>query len=124
MVIGQEQHSSERRSSDQELVAAAVAGDASAWDALVDRHAQPMWTTVLNHGLDPYRASEVCAATWLRCADHLDELSGNGEIADWLLAAASRECLWDLRGTQRPVALLIQPNPHPAAGPTTAWATS
>jgi hypothetical protein len=92
MTIGRKQQSVHKNVTDQELVAGAVAGDANAWDALVDRHAQSMWSAVIDSGLDPSRASEVCALTWLRCVDHLDELCGREEIGDWLLATASHEC--------------------------------
>jgi len=92
MTIGRKQQSVHKHVTDQELVAGAVAGDANAWDALVDRHAQSMWSAVIDSGLDPSHASQVCALTWLRCVDHLDELCGRGEIADWLLATAGHEC--------------------------------
>jgi DNA-directed RNA polymerase specialized sigma24 family protein len=92
MTIGRKQQSLQKDVTDQQLMAGAVAGDASAWGALVDRHAQPMWTAVIGSGLDPRRASEVCALTWLRCVDHLDELCGHAEIGAWLLATAAHEC--------------------------------
>jgi DNA-directed RNA polymerase specialized sigma24 family protein len=92
MTIGQQQQSLQDHVTDQQLMAGAVAGDATAWDALVDRHAQSMWTAVIDSGLDPSHAAEVCALTWLRCVDHLDELCGQAEIGDWLLATAGHEC--------------------------------
>jgi DNA-directed RNA polymerase specialized sigma24 family protein len=91
-IVRKQEQSLQQHLTDRELVAGALSGDASAWDALVDRHAQPMWTAVIDFGLDPCRASEVCALTWLRCVDHLDELCGRAEIGDWLLATASHEC--------------------------------
>jgi len=85
--------------SDRDLVHAAAAGDAEAWDTLVERHMQPLWTTLIDRGLDRGRAAEVCAITWLRCADHLVELTVGQEVGDWLLTAAGRECD---RGETRP----------------------
>jgi hypothetical protein len=90
---------------DRALVAAALGGDAAAWDALVDRHAQPLWTTVIDHGLDYRHAAQVWAITWLRCADHLDELAVLEEIGEWLRATARREC----RSLQAAMRLYVPP---------------
>ena len=104
MSVDRRQHPVSSTISDRELTIAARSGDASAWDMLVDRHAQALWTAVIDRGLDPGRASEVCALTWHRCVDHLDEVCAQGEIGDWLIAAASLECLRRQAVTTSPAA--------------------
>jgi hypothetical protein len=73
------------------LVTAAAGGDQSAWEALVGRYAQLVWDVARSCRLDRAAAAEVCSITWLRCADHLDELAGEGTFSQWLIAAAMVE---------------------------------
>jgi hypothetical protein len=73
------------------LVTAAAGGDQGAWDALVGRYAQLVWDVARSCRLDRAAAAEVCSITWLRCADHLHELVGEGTFSEWLTAAAMAE---------------------------------
>ena len=112
MRVGRQQHRSyDDHAVDGELVAAALGGDAAAWDALVDRHAQPLWTTVIDHGLDYRHAAQVCAITWLRCADHLNDIAVLEEIGEWLQATAKRECRSSQAAMQRHAEPGAEPNP-------------
>jgi DNA-directed RNA polymerase specialized sigma24 family protein len=72
-------------------VAAAAAGDQDAWDRLVDRHAQRVWSTARAFGLDVAAASLVCQLSWIRLADHLDALRSEEQLCNWLCAAAEHE---------------------------------
>jgi DNA-directed RNA polymerase specialized sigma24 family protein len=72
-------------------VAAAASGDQSAWDQLVERHAQRVWSTVRSFGLDVAAAADVCHLTWMRVLDHLDELSADEQLPEWLSSSAERE---------------------------------
>jgi DNA-directed RNA polymerase specialized sigma24 family protein len=86
-----------RHPSDADVVAAA-AGDRHAWDRLVDRHAEQVWATVRGRGLDGPVAARVCQLTWLRLADHLDELTSHGAVREWVGAVADREAVVAVRG--------------------------
>jgi DNA-directed RNA polymerase specialized sigma24 family protein len=72
-------------------LAAAAAGSQRAWDRLVDRHAQRVWSTARGSGLDAVAAAGVCQVTWARLVDHLDELSTDEQLREWLYAAAEQE---------------------------------
>jgi DNA-directed RNA polymerase specialized sigma24 family protein len=72
-------------------VAGAAAGDQSAWDRLVERHAQRVWRTARRFGLDVAGAADVCHLTWMRVVDHLDELSADAQLPEWLSTSAERE---------------------------------
>jgi DNA-directed RNA polymerase specialized sigma24 family protein len=72
-------------------VAAAAAGDQSAWDRLVERHAQRVWSTARRFGLDVAGAADVCHLTWMRVVDHLDELSAAAQLPEWVCSSAERE---------------------------------
>jgi DNA-directed RNA polymerase specialized sigma24 family protein len=76
---------------DAVLVAAAAGGDAGAWRELVDRYAQLVWDVVRARGLGEAIAADVCVLTWLRCADHLDELADGSDLGGWLTTVARRE---------------------------------
>jgi hypothetical protein len=83
--------------SDSELVAAAASGSRSAWDRLVDRHAEGVWSTARGSGLD-VGAAGGCELTWARLADHLNELGRGGQPWEWLHIATEREAYRVLRG--------------------------
>ncbi len=76
---------------DEVLLAAAAAGDQDAWDQLVDRYAQLVWDVARGYSLDSVLAGDVCTVTWLRCADHLDDLARGADLVGWLAATAARE---------------------------------
>ena len=90
MIGGMELGSDGRMLPDAALAGAAHAGDVDAWNALVDRHAQMVWTMACREGLDERQAAEVSRLTWLRCLDHLDELTLGG-ARDWLSTTAAIE---------------------------------
>ena len=78
------------RPADPDL-AGAAAGSQGAWDRLVERHAQRVWSTARAFGLGDDSAAHVCLVAWARLVDHLDELSTDDEVRDWLSAATECE---------------------------------
>ena len=82
-----------RSSTRRSALAAATAGDQRCWDRLVERYAQHAWDTARSHGLGISSAAAICQLAWMRLADHLDEVSTEVELRDWLGAAIEREAL-------------------------------
>jgi DNA-directed RNA polymerase specialized sigma24 family protein len=76
-------------------VAAAAEGDQRAWDRLVDRHAQRVWSAARSFGLDAGAAADVCHLTWARLVEHLDELSTEERLCEWLVTTATHEARRD-----------------------------
>ena len=72
-------------------VVAAAGGDRQAWERLVDRYAQRVWSTARGFGLDADAATLVCQLSWTRLADHLDELQTDEQLCDWVCTAAEHE---------------------------------
>ena len=72
-------------------VVAAAAGDQHAWERLVDRYAQRVWSTARGFGLDADAATFVCQLSWTRLADHLDELETDEQLCNWVCAPAEHE---------------------------------
>jgi hypothetical protein len=76
-----------------DLVAAAARGDVVAWEELVDRFAQTVWSTARSGGLDVDEASDVFLMAWSRLAQNLERFEEPVDIEAWLADAAHRESL-------------------------------
>jgi len=59
-------------------------------NALVDRHAPAVWSVVQELGLPADVASEVYLLTWMRLADHIEDVEPDA-IPCWLYRTAIRE---------------------------------
>jgi RNA polymerase sigma factor (sigma-70 family) len=75
------------------LVAAAVAGDGAAWEAIVARYAGLVWSVARALGLDAVDAADVSQTTWLRLAEHLQRLREPERVGAWLAVTARREAV-------------------------------
>ena len=93
-------------------VTAAAAGDADAWNALVDRYSGLVWAVARGEGLSRADAADVSQTTWLRLAEPASLVSsveperlGGGEApgADaQVLEAEELEALWQALGALPP----------------------
>jgi RNA polymerase sigma factor (sigma-70 family) len=77
----------------QELVAAALAGDRSSWEELVEAYAGLVWAIVRNHRLSPGDAADVSQTTWLRLVENLGKIQDPARVGAWLATTTRRECL-------------------------------
>src|SRR3954464_15518455 len=77
----------------EQLVEAARAGDAAAWDALVERYL-PLVTAVIRRlRLSASDADDVNQTVWLRLVEHLDGLREPRALPGWLATTARHEGL-------------------------------
>src|SRR5664280_3875014 len=67
--------------------AAAAAGDATAWEQLVDRYAGLVWSVCLRYRLADADADadDVSQAVWLRTVEQLDRLGDAEALPGWLI---------------------------------------
>lgn len=88
-----------------ELLQAAAAGNATAWNALVDRFSGLLWAVTRGYGLSDADAADVCQTAWLRLVEHLDKIREPDRVGSWLAAVARNETFRMLRrrGRQIPV---------------------
>ena len=91
--------------SDGTLVARARAGDAKAWDALIDRLGSRVWAVARAHRLNNADAEDVFQITWMRLMTHLDGVREPDRIGAWLATTARHESIRLLRRTGREVPL-------------------
>jgi RNA polymerase sigma factor (sigma-70 family) len=75
----------------------AAAGDAQAWDRLVDRYAGLVWSVCRAHRMSAEDAADVSQLTWLRLLENLDRIREPQRLAGWLAVTCRRECLAFLR---------------------------
>jgi RNA polymerase sigma factor (sigma-70 family) len=79
------------------LVRRAARGEEAAFEALVGRFADVVWSVARGHGLSPVDAADISQTTWLRLAEHLDTLREPARVGAWLVTTARRECLRTLQ---------------------------
>jgi RNA polymerase sigma factor (sigma-70 family) len=87
------------------LVRAAAAGDARAWEQLVDRFAGLVWSICRMHRLNDDDAADVVQLTWLRLLENLERIRDPRRLAGWLATTCRRECLALLRRSRSSVAV-------------------
>jgi RNA polymerase sigma factor (sigma-70 family) len=78
-------------------VQAAAAGDAEAWDRLVERYSGLVWSICRARRLSTDDAADVSQLTWLRLLENLDRIRDPRRLAAWLATTCRRECLAFLR---------------------------
>jgi RNA polymerase sigma factor (sigma-70 family) len=86
-----------------DLVRAAIAGDAPAWNAIVERFAGVVWAIARRHRLSAADAADVSQTTWLRLVEHLERIEKPDRIGAWLATTARHESLRVLRLAGRQV---------------------
>src|SRR5580692_8320341 len=74
------------------LVTGAGNGDQQAWDELVDRYAQLIWSICRRYRLDRADAEDVGQSVWLRLVDQLDKIRDPAALPGWLATTTRREC--------------------------------
>jgi RNA polymerase sigma factor (sigma-70 family) len=79
-----------------QLVAAAVAGDSAAWNALVDRYTPLVLSVVRRHRLGS-DADDVVQTVWLRLVENLGNVREPAALPGWIMTTARNECLHVLR---------------------------
>jgi RNA polymerase sigma factor (sigma-70 family) len=87
-----------------DIVRAAQNGDAHAYEQLIERYTNLVWSTVRSFRLRDADAHDAVQNTWLRMIEHLVDLRDAERIAGWLATTASRECLKILRHGRREIA--------------------
>ncbi len=90
-------------------VRAAAAGDARAWERLVDRYDDLLWSICRAHRIGDDNAADVIQLTWLRMLENLDRIRDPERLAGWLATTCRREC-WALLRRSRPSVNLDEEN--------------
>ena len=76
-----------------ELVAGIRAGDESAWRALIEQYEPLLRWLARWCGLSAEDAGDAVQLTWLRCWEHIDQLTDASKLNGWLVTICRRECI-------------------------------
>lgn len=85
------------------VLRAAAAGDQKAWESIVDRYANLVWSVARSFQLGTSDAADISQATWLRLIEHIDDVRDADKLGSWLATTARREALALLRRGGRDV---------------------
>jgi RNA polymerase sigma factor (sigma-70 family) len=95
--------------SSEELVAGIRAGDDWAWRAMTGQY-QPLLRWLARRcGLSAEDGDDAVQFTWLRCLEHIDQLTDADRLNGWLVTICRRECVRLATKARREV-LLSEPD--------------
>lgn len=103
-------------SPDNQLLAAAAAGDASAWTQLVDTYKGLVYSIPRSYSLPPETCDDVFQTAFFLLFRNLATLRDAGGVAKWLITTTEREC-WRITRKRRSDRLKTIAEPADTAAP-------
>jgi RNA polymerase sigma factor (sigma-70 family) len=79
--------------SPEELVAGIRARDESAWRVMTEQYEPLLRWLARQCGLSAEDAGDAVQLTWLRCLEHIDQLTDADRLSGWLVTICRRECI-------------------------------
>jgi RNA polymerase sigma factor (sigma-70 family) len=92
--------------SDEALILACRRGDASAWEALVERYQRLIYTISRRAGLDEEQSADVFQRVFVALLEHLERIETPALIRSWLVTTTRHEA-WRFGRRERGVQLLM-----------------
>ena len=105
---------------DETLVRQCLAGNESAWSALLDRYKALIYSVPVKFGLPPQDAADVFQTTCLELLVRLPELRDARALPKWLIQVAWHQCCQWKRQQQHTVSRDAQENPVEPQTPAVA----
>jgi RNA polymerase sigma factor (sigma-70 family) len=102
---------------DEDLVRAAAAGDAEAWNELVRRYAGLIWAICRSCSLRESDAADVSQVVWLRLIENLSRLREPERLKSWLAVVTRNECIRVSRRAGREIVTDVTETAHAAMDP-------
>jgi RNA polymerase sigma factor (sigma-70 family) len=99
------------------LLTLAASGEQSAWDALVDRFGQMVWSVARGFRLDDATAKDVSQTVWLKLIENVESINDPERLPGWLATTCRREALRVSRTQERDVPTDFEydvEDPHPS----------
>ena len=87
------------------LLRSAADGDRQAWDRLVDRYADLVWSICRKLGMNSEDAADAVQLTWLALLENLDRIREPERLAGWLATTCRRQCLSLIRRSRPTVSV-------------------
>ena len=79
-------------SSDRWLVRRCLRGDEEAWEKLVAKYKNLVYSIALRKGVSPDDASDLFQAVWVQVYSKLSTLRKEGSVRSWLISVTLNEC--------------------------------
>lgn len=86
-----------------ELLLRAAAGEREAWNALVERFGEMVWSVARSFRLDDAAASDVAQTVWLRLIENIDKIQDPERLPGWLVTTCRREALRVIKRGERAI---------------------
>lgn len=86
-----------------ELLNLAASGDRGAWEALVERFGQMVWSVARGFRLDDAMAKDVSQTVWLKLIENIDHIKDPERLPGWLATTTRREALRVAKARDRTV---------------------
>ena len=83
------------------MLVRAAAGERAAWDALVDRFAEMVWSVARSFRLDEATAKDVSQTVWLRLIENIHRIEDPERLPGWLATTCRREALRVAKARER-----------------------
>jgi RNA polymerase sigma factor (sigma-70 family) len=99
--------------SDEALVLACRSGDATAWEALVERYQRLIYAIARHAGLDPEQSADVFQRVFTTLVERLKQIEQPALIGAWLATTARHEA-WRLSRRERMARFVSLDVPDPA----------
>ena len=77
---------------DEELIAACLDGDESAWSSLIRRYRRLIYSIPVAYRMQSHEADEIFQSVALKLFNHLATLRNRSGLASWLIVTTRREC--------------------------------
>ncbi len=81
----------------------AAAGERTAWNALVERFADMVWSVARSFRLDDATAKDVTQTVWLKLVENIDRIDDPERLPGWLATTCRREALRVARARDRQI---------------------
>jgi RNA polymerase sigma-70 factor (ECF subfamily) len=88
-------------SSDAELIAAVLQGDAASFEPLVEKYSPRLFATARRYARREDEVQDIVQEIWLKAYQKLASFRGEAPFEHWLMRLAVRTCFDFLRGHQR-----------------------
>jgi RNA polymerase sigma factor (sigma-70 family) len=102
------------------LVGRAAAGDQGAWNEIVERYVQLVWSICQHYQLDRQDIDDVGQSVWLLLVEKIGTLREPAALPGWLRTTTHRECLRVLTATRRHDHAELLPEDHLPPDPAAA----
>ncbi len=78
--------------SDEQLVAECLQGNQNAWEAMVEKYRNLVYSVPVKYRMPPQDAADVFQAVWTELFAELPKLRNVGALRSWLITVAGHKC--------------------------------